>query len=89
LDDDPILEHRAIPHYGGVNRVRATPQEDKQIVATWADTGKVHIWDVHSHVASLSKPGAPLPKQTTPVYTITNHTIEGYAMDWSSRVTGR
>ncbi|RKP26167.1 WD40-repeat-containing domain protein [Syncephalis pseudoplumigaleata] len=89
LDDDPILEHRAIPHYGGVNRVRVTPQEDQQIVATWADTGKVHLWDIQSHVASLAKTGAPLPKQTSAIYTVNHHAVEGYAMDWSSRVAGR
>ena len=40
VDLDPILEHYSLPHYGGVNRLRAMPQ-NQNIVATWSDVGKV------------------------------------------------
>lgn len=89
LDEDPILEHRSIKHFGGVNRVRALPQRNvKQTVATWSDTGKVHIWDVSADVTALDTPGYTIPKGTRdPIFTIP-HRGEGFAIDWSRTVTG-
>ncbi|KAJ2723030.1 Ribosome assembly protein rrb1 [Coemansia sp. Benny D115] len=84
LDDDPILETRAIRHPGGVNRVRALPSAESPLAATWADTGRVHIWDVARAVRALDTPGsAPIPQQ--PLFTVASHGgVEGYAMDWSA-----
>jgi ribosome assembly protein RRB1 len=47
LDLDPILEHYHIPHYGGVNRLRAMPQQS-DIIATWSDVGKVNLFNVEN-----------------------------------------
>ncbi|KAI7907769.1 WD40-repeat-containing domain protein [Cokeromyces recurvatus] len=92
LDEDPILEYRSIPHNGCVNRLRVMPQQqEKHIAATWAETGKVHIWDLTDAVASLDVPGTSsnMP-QKKPLVTINNHgREEGYALDWSSLDTGR
>lgn len=54
-DIDPLLEQRSIDHRGGVNRVRSMPQQSS-IVATWADTAHVHIWDVSSLVKAIDQP---------------------------------
>ncbi|KAI9598496.1 WD40-repeat-containing domain protein [Syncephalis fuscata] len=89
LDEDPILEHRSIPHHGGVNRVRVMPQGPEAMAATWADTGKVHIWHIQSQVASLSQVGVAPPKNNGPLHTVACHTAEGYAMDWSTTVAGK
>ncbi|KAG5459237.1 MAG: WD40-repeat-containing domain protein, partial [Olpidium bornovanus] len=93
LDDDPILEHRVIPHRGGVSRVRLAKDASSCLMhaATWADTGKVHIWDISSQLAALDVPGAVVPHDATkPVYTVENHgDVEGFAMDWSDVATGR
>ncbi|KAI8821671.1 WD40-repeat-containing domain protein [Fimicolochytrium jonesii] len=89
LDDDPILEYKTVPHYGGVNRVRVMPHNEAHIVASWADTGKVHIYDITEHVRALDTPGLIPPREPKPMYTIDNHgAYEGYAMDWSSLQTG-
>ncbi|KAJ7675381.1 glutamate-rich WD repeat containing [Mycena rosella] len=98
LDEDPIVEYRSIPHVGGVNRVRAQPlPPSSQLppvsqpyhVASWAETGKVHIWDVRPLIEALDVPGYSVDRRRThtPVYTVNSHgRAEGFAMDWA--VTG-
>ena len=63
-DDEPILSHQSIKHVGAVNRVRVCPTlryfiprssfqscpHEGSIVATWSDTGKVHIFDMSQHL---------------------------------------
>ena len=56
-------------------------------VSTWAETGKVHIWDVRPLLESFDVPGYTYDKKRTnsPVFTITSHgRAEGFAMDWAS-----
>lgn len=86
LDLDPILEHYHIPHYGGVNRLRAMPQQC-DIIATWSDVGKVNLFNVESirsrFLASEGKGSAA--KSTTggvekPFFSYSGHGIEGYVM---------
>ncbi|CAG8476633.1 5943_t:CDS:2 [Funneliformis caledonium] len=90
LDENPILEHKSLKHYGGVNRVRVTPQKDLQIAASWAETGKVHIWDLNPVIKSLDTTGYQIPqKSLKPIYTVESHSTEGFAMDWSGTVPGR
>lgn len=54
-DIDPLLEQRSVDHRGGVNRVRSMPQQPA-VVATWADTAHVHIWDVSTLVKAIDQP---------------------------------
>jgi ribosome assembly protein RRB1 len=96
LDEDAVLEHRSIPHLGCVNRTRAQPlpagsplppTNQPYHVATWAETGKVHIWNVRQLIESLELPGHAYNKAQaqTPVFTIDSHgRTEGFAMDWAS-----
>ncbi|KAJ3477251.1 hypothetical protein NLI96_g10595 [Meripilus lineatus] len=96
LDDDPILEHRSVPHLGGVNRIRAQPlpassplppASSPYYVASWSETGKVHIWDVRPLIEALDVPGYSLDKSRShkPAFTVNSHgRAEGFAMDWAS-----
>ncbi|EJD03670.1 WD40 repeat-like protein [Fomitiporia mediterranea MF3/22] len=96
LDEDAVLEHRSVPHLGGVNRIRAQPLppstplppvNSPYYVASWAETGKVHIWDVRPLIESLDVPGYSLDKKrsNTPVHTINSHgRAEGFALDWAA-----
>ncbi|KAI0784936.1 glutamate-rich WD repeat-containing protein [Abortiporus biennis] len=96
LDEDPVLEYRSVPHLGGVNRVRAQPLPSSSslppvshpyYVASWSETGKVHIWDVRPLIEALDVPGySPDKSRThTPTFTINSHgRSEGFAMDWAS-----
>ena len=93
LDEDASLEFRSIPHFGGINRIRAQPTthlpspSQPYYVATWAETGKVHIYDVRPTIESLDVPGFTYDKEkfSSPAYTVANHgRAEGFAMDWAS-----
>jgi len=100
LDEDAVLEYRSIPHFGGVNRVRAQPlpagkplppPTEPYFVASWADTGKVHIWDVRPLIYALETPGATIDKARTDTaqYNVSIHGLaEGFAMDWAASNTG-
>jgi ribosome assembly protein RRB1 len=78
---------------GGVNRVRAQPTSSYPSVsqpyhvATWAETGKIHVWDVRPLIESLDVPGHSYDKTrfSNPVFTINSHgRAEGFAMDWAA-----
>ena len=93
VDDDPILESRHVKHTGGVNRVRCMPQ-NSSIVASWADTGRVYLWDLSQMITNVSRPKgqAPVPQtndKSRPFHAFKGHKDEGFAMDWSSVVSGR
>ncbi|KAL7754300.1 Ribosome assembly protein rrb1 [Sorochytrium milnesiophthora] len=92
VDEDPILEHRTIKHRGGVNRIRAMHARDTklpQLVATWAETGKVHIYDISDHIRSLNTPGFMASADRKPLWTSKNHKTEGFSMDWSELIDGQ
>ncbi|KAJ2706165.1 Ribosome assembly protein rrb1 [Coemansia sp. IMI 203386] len=85
LDEDPILETKTIRHQGGVNRVRVLQSYQSPLTATWADTGKVHIWDIKKQFSALETPGSKAPPSSQqPLFTVASHgTVEGYSMDWN------
>lgn len=57
-------------------------------VATFAETGKVHIFDVAPHLHSLLSPAtASTSLSKTPLFTIDSHgRAEGYALDWANPI---
>mmetsp|Transcript_12787 Transcript_12787/g.28106 ORF Transcript_12787/g.28106 Transcript_12787/m.28106 type:complete len:536 (+) Transcript_12787:65-1672(+) len=98
VDLDPIVEHYSIPHYGGVNRVRCLPQQP-HIVATWSDQGQVNLFNTepilqrfdasagnHHNRPSQSAPG-DIP--TKPFFSYSQHSTEGYSLDWSNTQQGQ
>eukprot|EP00475_Leptophrys_vorax_P006010 TRINITY_DN13655_c1_g1_i1.p1 TRINITY_DN13655_c1_g1~~TRINITY_DN13655_c1_g1_i1.p1 ORF type:complete len:534 (-),score=166.42 TRINITY_DN13655_c1_g1_i1:53-1522(-) len=97
-DVDPVVEERAVKHDGGVNRVRVVPQAP-HVVASWAETGKVHIWDLKNLMNQLNidnpEPAingparSAVPETLKPLFTFKGHCTEGFAMDWSPLFGGR
>ena len=89
-DEDASLDFLTIPHVGSVNRIRARPLPsqssaipDPYHVASFSETGKVHIWDVKPLIDTLSGPSKPRSK--SPLHTITNHgRNEGFALEWGT-----
>ena len=54
------------------------------VIATWADTAKVHLWDISKQLASLAgKPATGISNKMPPIHTFAGHPDEGYGMDWS------
>ncbi|KAL6959981.1 hemolysin III domain membrane protein [Sarracenia purpurea var. burkii] len=90
----PVLQLRKVLHEGCVNRIRAMPQ-NPHIFASWADTGNVQVWDFSSHLNILAESetevsqGAPTVSNQVSLVKFGGHKDEGYAIDWSSLVSGR
>lgn len=88
---DPLVEARAFKHPGGVNRIRAMPQQPS-LVATWADTGAVHLWNMSAHSASIDAPTEVFEANNKPMASMLSfegHGSEGFALDWSHVAAGR
>lgn len=99
LDDEAVLTYRSIPHNGGVNRIRAQqiplpystpapePPNGHYHVATFSETGKVHIYDIAPHLASLQNPSSfsAADLNNKPVHSVEAHKrAEGFALAWST-----
>ncbi|KAF8822157.1 WD domain, G-beta repeat-containing protein [Cardiosporidium cionae] len=87
-EEDAKLDFNAISHKGTVNRIRCCPQLTR-LVATWSETGKVHIWDISEHLQRLDSPKKFCSSKPPPLFTTHSHSTEGYAMDWNPLKTGR
>jgi len=89
-DEDATMHYKYFNHEGGINRVRSMPQQ-ANVVATWAETGKVHIWDVAPLVTAVDAedPASQRVPSGSPGFTYEGHPDEGYAMAWSSVDAGR
>jgi ribosome assembly protein RRB1 len=97
VDEDAHLEYLTIPHVGSVNRIRAQPMAPSPEllpppstpyhVASWSETGKVHVWDIRPLMEQLDSPATAqsrTEKSRRPVYTVMNHgRSEGFALDWA------
>ena len=91
-DLDPVLDVREIRHRGCVNRLRVH-RNVPRLLATWSDTGKVHVFDIAPWLAVMDRvPGeegddqafaaAAVELQQKPLFTF-KHKCEGFAMDWN------
>ena len=51
----------------------------KHLVASWADTGKVHIWDIADQLGALDKPGTSRNQnfgdKVKPIFTFSGHQV--------------
>ena len=82
VDEDPVVEVRDMKHDGGVNRIRSNPRAPS-VLATWADTGKVFLWDAAPWLRALDAPAAAKLPVARPLQAL-NHRTEGFALDWAS-----
>ena len=88
----------AIPHDGGVNRIRSMRGfggDQRAFAASWSDAGKVELWDLTNAYQELnainleSPPSLVKRNNIKPVASIKRHSTEGFALAWSSIVSGR
>ncbi|WAR58972.1 hypothetical protein PtB15_10B314 [Puccinia triticina] len=96
VEEEPTLSFRTIPHKGSVNRVKAqslpTPLSlrpprppDSYFVASFAGTGKVHIFDIAPQLYALQCPAEAAEQSMSkkPFHTINSHgRAEGFALAW-------
>lgn len=101
MEDEAVLTYRSIPHNGGVNRIRAQqmpmpystpapqPPNGRYHVATFSETGKVNIFNIAPHLASLQHPASfsAVNLDNKPVYTVEAHKrAEGFALAWTPQL---
>lgn len=53
------------------------------IVASWADTKHVHVWDISAQIAALDNPDSGRKPAPTKPLKSHKHRDEGFAMGWS------
>ncbi len=91
-EEDAKLHVKKIAHTGGINRVRSMPQQP-HVVASWADTAQVQIWDLSQQLTELANEAEPAPGSGKIIKVnarqVHSHSAEGYALDWSPLATGR
>lgn len=101
VEDDAVLTFRSIPHSGSVNRIRAQqvtlpystpapePPEGKYHVASFSENGRVYIYDIAPHLASLQNPAQHTAAglNNKPIYEVGAHKrAEGFALAWSAPI---
>jgi ribosome assembly protein RRB1 len=101
VEDDAVLTFRSIPHSGAVNRIRAQnislpysthapePPEGKYHVASFSENGRVYIFDIAPHLASLQSPASftAAGLNNKPIYDVSAHKrAEGFALAWSAPI---
>ncbi|XP_033631218.1 glutamate-rich WD repeat-containing protein 1-like [Asterias rubens] len=91
-DEKPELETAMLKHLGAINRIRSTTIGQKQVAATWSDTGSVHLWDLSEALSAVGNAQrmARFMRQAShkPLFTFTGHQTEGFAMDWCPTTPG-
>lgn len=87
------MHSRSVAHHGTINRVRSMPQQPG-VVAIWAESGHVKVFDLTPHAAELATEPQPRPPsknrplQLQPRH-MHAHPAEGYALDWSPTTAGQ
>lgn len=90
-EDDAKLYYEAVPHMGGINRIRS--MHGSNIVATWSDHGQVSILDLSEAIKRVDKKAKAKSnfiqkkKYSSLINRFTNK-MEGYALDWSPMKLG-
>jgi len=89
---EPVIRFEAIPHKGGVNRIRS--MHGSPIVATWNEDGELGFYNVSQAMEELDKPAEQKGQQSKKNYGGSKicgfkHRTEGYALDWSPLTYGR
>ncbi|KAL8561224.1 hypothetical protein ACOMHN_024480 [Nucella lapillus] len=90
-DDKPELNLVAMQHNGGVNRLRVSAVDDRIFTGSWSDKGCAYIYDISEQTAIVDSADVAAKYDSSKkniVHTVTHHTTEGFAIDWSPAAKG-
>lgn len=90
-DEQPDLNLVTMQHNGGVNRLRVAVLNDKIYTGTWSDKGCIYVYDITQQTAIVDDEEAASQYDSSMkniVHTVTHHTTEGFAIDWSQPAKG-
>ncbi|XP_064359647.1 glutamate-rich WD repeat-containing protein 1 [Dromaius novaehollandiae] len=90
----PQLHLAMVPHYGAINRIRATELGGAPVAAAWSEKGQVEVFELRRPLAALAQPRAAAAfvrqqQPLAPLFAFAGHLAEGFAIDWSPTVPGR
>ncbi|CAD7935700.1 unnamed protein product [Amoebophrya sp. A120] len=87
---EPKFACRKVQHVGGtVNRIKAMPGAAQGIVATWAENGRVNMWNLAEEFVAVgqeqssSSTSEMVVKKPIFQSSPSDHKTEGYAMAWN------
>jgi len=84
---DPLIESISFRHPGVCNRVKVMPQ-NRNILASWSELGRVYMWNCEEFNTALDKPLSKKPTDLQPIYTHQGHKKEGFALSWHTKREG-
>jgi len=88
-EERPVMRMAGIKHPGCVNRLRYACIGPTPVVAAWAETGSVSVYNLAALLQRLELPGKEVAREEgQPLQTFTGHTTEGFALDWNSLEAG-
>ncbi|XP_059237512.1 glutamate-rich WD repeat-containing protein 1 isoform X2 [Mustela nigripes] len=91
----PQLELAMVPHYGGINRVRVSWLGEEPVAGIWSEKGQVEVYALRRLLQVVDDPQALATflrdeqARVKPIFAFSGHMGEGFALDWSPRVSGR
>jgi len=91
-EEKPVMRMAGIRHSGCVNRVRYSCIGPTPVVAAWAESGTVSVFNLAPLLERLDLPGKEnkevVRDDCSPLQTFAGHKTEGFALDWSSVASG-
>uniref|UniRef100_A0A452SXT5 Glutamate-rich WD repeat-containing protein 1 n=1 Tax=Ursus maritimus TaxID=29073 RepID=A0A452SXT5_URSMA len=91
----PQLELAMVPHYGGINRVRVSWLGEEPVAGVWSEKGQVEVFALRRLLQAVDDSQALATflrdeqARVKPIFAFAGHMGEGFALDWSPRVSGR
>ena len=85
-EEKPVMRMAGIRHSGCVNRVRYSCIGPTPVVAAWAESGTVSVFNLAPLLERLDLPGKEkevVRDDCSPLQTFAGHRTEGFAVDWS------
>jgi len=83
-EEKPVMKMAGMKHSGCVNRVRYTCIGPTPVVAAWAESGSVSVYNLGSLMQRLELPGKEVVREEgEALQTFAGHKQEGFALDWN------
>eukprot|EP00761_Pharyngomonas_kirbyi_P012789 gb/GECH01012816.1/.p1 GENE.gb/GECH01012816.1/~~gb/GECH01012816.1/.p1 ORF type:complete len:616 (+),score=193.80 gb/GECH01012816.1/:1-1848(+) len=83
FDDNPEVDVQKVKQNAPINRIRSMPQHP-HVIASWSADSNVYVHQLEHQLQALDRPQiSSAGKSVAPLFTMTEHSDEGFAMDWS------
>lgn len=88
FDDNPEVDIQKVKQEAPINRIRSMPQHP-HVIASWSADSNVYIHQLEHQLKTLDRPQLSSGGKTVePIFTVSEHTDEGFALAWSPITEG-